>query len=82
MGVNGRVYGCPRWHSVDRPEFRNARFVQVGTYKGFAFVSASDDGRWFGSVFQRSHSPEHGGTLRNCCANGNRTGVLSDALGW
>ena len=51
MGVNGCVYGCPSWRSVGRPDFPNARFVQVGTYNGVAFVSGSDDGRGFGSVF-------------------------------
>ena len=31
MGVNGCVYGCPNWCSVGPPDFRDARFVQVGT---------------------------------------------------
>lgn len=51
MGVNGCVYGCPSWRSVGRPDFPNARFVQVGTYNGVAFVSGSDDGRGFSFVF-------------------------------
>ena len=55
MGVNGCVYGCQNWHSVGRPDFRNARFVQVGTYIGSAFVSGADDGRGFGSVFRHHH---------------------------
>src|SRR6218665_437419 len=51
MGVNGCVYGCPSWRSVGQPDFPNARFVQVGTYNGAVFISGSDDGRGFGSVF-------------------------------
>ena len=56
MGVNGCVYGCPSWRGVGRPDSRNARFVQAGTYSGSAFVSGSDDGRRFGSVFRHHYS--------------------------
>lgn len=55
MGVNGCVYGCPSCRSIDRPDFRDARFVQVGTYNGAAFVSGSDDGRGFGSAFHHHY---------------------------
>lgn len=51
MGVIGCVYGCTSWRSVGRSDFRDARFLQVGTYNGAAFVSGSDDGRGFGSAF-------------------------------
>jgi hypothetical protein len=53
MGVNECVYGCQVWRRVRQPDFRKARFVQMGTYNGAAFVSGSDDGRGFGSVFHQ-----------------------------
>ena len=73
MGVNGCVYGGPSWRSIDRPDFRDARFVQVGTYNGAAFVSGSDDGRGFGSVFHhhihgQRRSPSIGERLFLCVA--------------
>jgi hypothetical protein len=74
MGVNGCVYGCQNWHSVGRPDFRNARFVKVGTYNGSAFVSGLDDGRGFGSAF-RHHQKQEAPPGASCFWARSREGI-------
>ena len=56
--MDGCVYGCPTWRSVGQPDFRNARFVQVGTYNRPAFVSGSDNGRGFDSLLHHQTTPK------------------------
>ena len=85
MGVNGCVYGCTSWRSVGRQVFRNARFVQVGTYNRPAFVSGSDDGRGFGSAFHHQtqglgKSPGPFSCLKSPRHAGSRLSVLRVAI--